>query len=375
MRIGIDGRIIMKRGVGRYIYNLVKNLLLIDKKNQYVLYTDNNSPECGLKARNLLIRKLRTGNAFVFREVLLKKAAREDNIDILHSTDNSMPCVLGCFKGRNIVTIHDTMYVRAIAGSIAKPTLKQIITDSYNKFAIPESAKKAGCVITVSAFSKKCILKETKAKNVSVIYEAAEEGKRKTDKGALKKYGIKTPYVLISGASDKRKNAPDAIDAFAVFNAKAGGIYSLVITSIGSKELRTTEIENRIRKNNLKDRAVITGYVSDEEMNALYKGAFCFFFPSLWEGFGLQVLEAFTSGTPVITSNCGSLPEVAGNAALLCDPNSFYDMSEKLLMLHNDKKLRAKLVASGKKQAKKFSWKRTAEETLKIYEKVSRGII
>ncbi len=367
MRIGIDARIITKRGVGRYIYNLVKNLLAIDKKNLYFLYTDKRTPEIKFKAENLFVRKLETNNAFIYREILLKKAAAEDKADILHSTDNSMPCLLGTFKGKNIVTIHDTMYVRAISEAVAKPSLKQILVDSYNKFAIPESAKKADCVITVSEFSKKCILKETKARRVEVIYEAAEEGKKEYDKETLKKYGIKPPYVLISGASDKRKNAAAAIDAFAEFNNKTGGKYGLVITSIGKQELKTTEIEKHILKNSISKQTVITGYVTDAEMNTLYKKAFCFFFPSLWEGFGLQVLEAFVAGVPVITSDCGSLPEVAGSAALFCNPYSVLDMSEKLLLLHNDVMLRKKLVKAGMKQAEKFSWKKTARETLKIY--------
>ena len=140
MKIGIDARIIYKRGVGRYISNLVEHLLEVDKDNKYFLYLDEKSARLPENINeNCVIRRLKTSQPFIFQQFALPMAAVKDKIDILHGTDNVIPYFSLGYKGKKVVTIHDTMYVRPLNIAILKPTLKQRSIDIYNKYSIPKS--------------------------------------------------------------------------------------------------------------------------------------------------------------------------------------------------------------------------------------------
>lgn len=381
MKIAIDARIIFKRGVGRYIANLVKNILDIDKTNTYYIYLDRNSTlNDYFGAKNCFFKRLDVTNALFYEQYCLPRAASEDGADILHGTDNTLPYMLPLFKGKTVVTIHDTMFIRPLGKAVAKPTVKQRLTDVYNKSAIPASAKEADAVITVSEYSKQDIIKNIKIgdEKITVIPEGVEKKYRvinntKAVDKVKAKYGITKPYILISAASDTRKNAVRALEAFNIFNNMTEYKYQLVMTSIGEKELATTVLAEKIAGYNLEKYVVITGYVPDDEMVLLYNGAKFFLFPSIWEGFGLQVLEAFACGLPVLTSGTTSLKELAGDAADFIDPFSVEDIVKGMAGLEKNEDRRRTLAEKGLKQAEKFSWKDTAKETLKVYEGVFSG--
>lgn len=380
MRIGIDARIIFRRGVGRYIENLVKNLLEIDRENEYFVYLDKRSTlNEYIEAKNCKFRRLNTTNAFIYEQILLPFQAASDKIDVLHGTDNTLPYLFPVFRGKKTVTIHDTMFIRPLVKAIAKPTLKQRLVDLYNKFSIPLSARIADHVITVSEYSKSDILKHlhVKADKVSVIKEAADKKYRpirdeKKLSAVMDKYGINKPFVLLSAASDTRKNTIRALEAFNIFNNTTEFKYQLVITSIGKKEMATTRIAEKIKELNLEKYVIITEYAPEDDMIMLYNAAFIFLFPSIWEGFGLQVLEAFSCGLPVVTSNNTSLAEVADDAAMLIDPYSVGDIERGLAELEKSQAKRYSLREKGFKQAEKFSWKQTARETLDIYKSLMK---
>ncbi len=379
MIIGIDGRIIFRRGVGRYIENLVKNLLDIDKTNQYIVYLDRRSTlNEYMDQKNCRFKRLNTESALLYEQVLLPAQAAEDKVDALHGTDNTLPYLYPFYRGKKIVTIHDTMFVRPLEKAIAKPTLKQRAVDIYNKISIPLSGRVADHIITVSDYSKNDIIKNVHARpeKVTVIKEAADKKYRvikdeKKHAAIRAKYSITKPFVLMSAASDTRKNTIRSLEAFNMFNHLTEFRYQLVITSIGRAEMATTNIAEKIRELNLEKYVIITEYAAEEDMIMLYNAAFLFLFPSMWEGFGLQVLEAFSCGLPVVTSNNTSLAEVAGDAAELIDPYSVDAIVHGLCEVEKSAAKRDSLVEKGFKQAEKFSWKETAQETLKIYEKVT----
>jgi glycosyltransferase involved in cell wall biosynthesis len=381
MRIGIDARIIFKRGVGRYIENLVKNLLEIDPVNEYFVYLDKRSTlNEYIAGKNCRFKRLDTSNALIYEQFLLPGQAAADKIDVLHGTDNTLPYINPFYRGKKVVTIHDTMFIRPLAKAIAKPTMKQEMVDAYNKFSIPLSAKIADQIITVSEYSKTDILKYLRVRQdkVTVIKEAADKKYRtiKDEKklsGIMDKYGITKPFVLLSAASDTRKNTIRALEAFNIFNNMTEFKYLLVITSIGKKEIATTNIQKKIKELNLEKYVIITEYAPEDDMILLYNAAFLFLFPSIWEGFGLQVLEAFSCGLPVVTSNNTSLSEVAGDAAMLIDPFSVEDIVRGLAELEKSEAKRYSLAEKGFKQAEKFSWKVTAQETLNIYRRLSNN--
>ncbi len=375
MKIGIDARIIFKRGVGRYIANLVTHLLEIDKTNKYFVYLDRNSILYDyIEAKNCFFKRLNTDNAFLYEQNYLPRAAATDGVDVLHGTDNTLPYMMP-FKGKKVVTIHDTMFIRPIAKAIIKPTFKQRMTDMYNKASIPASAKLADRVITVSEYSRQDIIKNIKINEskVCVIKEGVEPKYRvvrnsKLIDKARDKYAISKPYILLSAASDMRKNTIRAIEAFNIFNNMTEYKYQLVVTSIGRNELETTNIAQKIKEYNLEKYVIITGYVPDDDMVMLYNGALFFLFPSIWEGFGLQVLEAFACGLPVITSGNTALKEVAGDAAYFIDPFSVEDIVKGMVDLEKSETKMQALTARGFVQAAKYDWNDTAKETLKVYE-------
>lgn len=378
MIIGIDGRIIFKRGVGRYIENLVKNLLEIDKINQYIVYLDRRSIlKEYMDQKNCKFKRLNTESALLYEQILLPAQAAEDKVDVLHGTDNKLPLLYPFYRGKKVVTIHDTMFVRPLGKAIAKPTLKQRAVDVYNKISIPISGVIADHIITVSDYSKTDIIKNihAKAEKITVIKEAADnrykviKDEKKLDTVRLK-YQITKPFVLMSAASDTRKNTIRSLEAFNMFNHMTEFKYQLVITSIGKAEMATTKIAEKISELNLEKYVIITEYAVEEDMILLYNAAFLFLFPSMWEGFGLQVLEAFACGLPVVTSNNTSLAEVAGDAAQLINPYSVEDIVHGLSEVEKSAAKRGSLIEKGFKQVEKFSWKDTAQETLKIYEKV-----
>jgi glycosyltransferase involved in cell wall biosynthesis len=378
MKIGIDARIIFRRGVGRYISNLVRYLLEIDKVNKYYIYLDKKSRLIDyFEAKNCFFKRLNTDNAFLYEQNYLPAAANEDGVDILHGTDNTLPYMFPLYKGKKVVTIHDTMFIRPVNKAITRPTMKQRLTDIYNKLSVPAAAAKADRIITVSEYSKQDIVKIMKVpeEKVTVIKEGVEDKYRVVKNNKLidkvrQKYSIIKPYILISAAADMRKNSLRAIEAFNIFNNMTEYKYQLVITSIESAELAMTNIGKKIAEYNLEKYVVITGYVPDDDMVLLYNGAMFFLFPSIWEGFGLQVLEAFACGLPVITSDNTSLKETAGDAAYFIDPFSVEDIVKGMADLEKSETRMQSLTAKGFLQADKFSWKDTAKATLKVYEEL-----
>lgn len=149
------------------------------------------------------------------------------------------------------------------------------------------------------------------------------------------------------------------------------GDYQFVVT--GGKGWKNEAFYNLIRKLNIDEYLVFTGYVPEEDLPALYQGAEVFIYPSLYEGFGLPILEAMASGIPVITSNTSSLPEVAGDAALLVNPIEIFELYEAMEALATKPQLREELKVKGKEQSKKFSWEKTALKTLEIYKKMFKN--
>lgn len=379
MRIAIDGRIIFRRGVGRYTANLVQNLIEVSKQDEFFVYLDKNSVLTDfMRSKNLKFIRLNSANPLFYEQHELPKAAMKDRCEILHCTDNKLPVFSAKFKGKKIVTIHDTMFVRPLSMAIAKPTLKQRAMDAYLKYTIPASAKIADEVITVSEYSKSDIVKRmnVKPEKISVVTEGVEPkyrqmGENKKTETVKERFGITKPFILMTAASDLRKNFDRAVEAFNIFNNLTEYKYQLVITSLGPDELKTTKISEKIKELNLDKYVSLTGYISDDEMIALYNSALFFLFPSIWEGFGLQVLEAFACGTPVICANTTSLGEVAGDAAMNIDPYSVEDITRAMTELEKSEAKRQQLREKGFKQLEKFSWKEAAVKTLEIYRKTA----
>lgn len=235
------------------------------------------------------------------------------------------------------------------------------------------SVKKATKIITISNSSRNDILKtyQVPEEKVLTIYPGIKQAVTLEPHvyamNELKaKYAISDNYILFVGTLQPRKNISRLIEAFAKIKEEDLDLKHVELVIIGKKGWLYEEILEAPKKFGIEDKVKFLEGVNDNELTTFYKHALCYVLPSLYEGFGLPVVEAMKHGCPVITSNSSSLPEAGGDAALYIDPENIEDIATKITKVVNDKDLRHELSEKGKKQAAKFSWEKTAKETLKV---------
>jgi glycosyltransferase involved in cell wall biosynthesis len=265
------------------------------------------------------------------------------------------------------ISIMDLSYIH-FSKLFTKHDLYQLI--NWTKY----SAKNARKIFTISNFSRDDIINVYKKRPEDVVttylgVKPALSGSYKTlsMEELGKKFGISKPYILFVGTLQPRKNIVKLIEAFSLLKNKET---QLVI--VGKKGWMWEEILSAPENFKVEERVKFLDFVQNEDLPNLYKKALCFVLPSLYEGFGLPVLEAMRFGCPTVISNVSSLPEVGGDASLYFDPQSVDDIAQKLDKVISDEKLREEMVKKGYNQIKQFSWEKTAKETLKVLEELGR---
>lgn len=241
------------------------------------------------------------------------------------------------------------------------------------------SVRKAKAIITISESSKNDILKEygVTANKIHVVYPGIKDAATLIPhiypmQELQTKYGISKEFILFVGTLQPRKNISRLIEAFSeLIKQKKYHDSSLQLVIVGKKGWQYEPILGSPKKFGIEDKVKFLDFVPDEELAMLYKNALCFAFPSLYEGFGLPILEAMKLGCPVITSNISSMPEAGGDAALYVNPRDVEDITKKLDKVVSSSDLRREMVEKGKKQAQKFSWEKAAKETLNVLEQVA----
>ncbi len=378
MRIGINGfEAVIARfgyspetglpnrvGSSQYCYELLINLYKLDKKNEYEIFLPisptNDLPEANEKWKYTVIpqRKLWTLTALSPHLFSVKK-----NIDVFFSPTHYLPIFA---PRKSVVSILDISYIYFPKLFKRKDLFQLKRWTAY-------SARHAKKILTISESSKNDIINEyhQRAEKIEVVYPGMNTKLTKSgflDMNELKdKFSINKKYILFVGTLQPRKNITRLIEAF----SKIDDDVKLVI--VGKKGWQFDEIIEAPEKYGIKEKVIFLNNVGDDDLPSLYKNAEFFILPSLYEGFGLPVLEAMSYGTAVITSNISSLPEVGGDAALYVNPNDANDIALKIKKLLEDEGLRRELVAKGKKQVESFSWEKSARETLKVLEEVANG--
>jgi glycosyltransferase involved in cell wall biosynthesis len=268
---------------------------------------------------------------------------------------------------RRIVTLHD-------AFPYLQPETHNRLDNWRYRWHLPPLARRADAVITVSACSKADLVRHLALRDerVHVIGEGIDPRFKPVPDGVhrraiLAKYGLAQPYILYLGGVNGRKNIARLLEAFARARAARPGL-TLVIG--GPRQWKLAGIEQTLARLDLGAALRLTGYLADEDLPAIYSAAELFVFPSLYEGFGLPPLEAMACATPVVTSNCSSLPEVVGDAALLVDPYSVDSLVAAIEQALDDAQLRATLRRRGLARAAQFSWAHAARETFALYKRV-----
>lgn len=239
----------------------------------------------------------------------------------------------------------------------------------YHRWAMKHGLREASKIITVSDFSKKeiCEHYNIDPKNISVVYNGFSSNEYfpiKNKDFNLEKYCISGSYILFIGRLEAKKNLPNFIKVFSQLKKEYNIPHKLVL--VGSPGYKYEDIEANIYEYKLKNEVIEPGYVKQKDMNELMNAADIFVLPSLYEGFGIPILEAQSAGTPVAASDIGSLKEVGGDACQYFDPKNINDMSEKIFKLISDNSLKEKLIHKGFENIKRFSWKKCAQETWKI---------
>lgn len=368
MRIGIDTRGLSrfdnKAGLYQYVYNLVANLLSIDSSNDYALLStlrgfrgDGNIDKRHLYRFSGRLSDLMLERLSIPVEFLMGK------IDIFHGPSFFIP---NHIRSKSVVTIHDLMMLRH------PEFLTQDMANAFKK-KIYSAIRKFDTIISVSNFTKSEIidLLNIPERRIRVIYNGIDSKFRpindKTQLNSIKaKYGINGKgYLLFVGNIETKKNIDRLVHAYALLRKETDCQHSLVIA--GNRAWHFETVRETVRKFSIEEDVLFLGVVHDEDLPCLYSGAEVFVFPSLYEGFGIPVIEAMACGTPVISSNNSSVPEIAGGAAILVNPTSVSEISEAMYNVLSDSRLRQQLVEKGFRRAKDFSWEKTARETLKLY--------
>jgi len=377
MRIGIDARILAypKCGISTYVYNLVRNLLKINKDLKIFLFSDSEF-DIQYDFSFLPIQKV----VFATRKKEKKKWAqrflpyklKEYKIDVYHATwNNSVPFLRSC---PCVLTIHDL--APWVLGGHFKNKRKEIRYKLRQFFC----AQWADVIITVSYRSKQDIIKLCKVKEnkVKVIYLGLdEEFKSRVDekisKEVLNKYNLLNKRYLINpvGIDHPRRNSLLVLRGFHEFLKISNQDFYLVYTGNFYKDGKEYKnLIEKIRMRGLENRVIVTGWVPTQDLKVLLSYATISVIPSLYEGFGLPILESFACRVPVIATKRGAIPEVAQDAAVLIEPTDYKNLASQIRMLIEDEGRRKYYVTKGRERLGLFDWRKAAEETLKIYKQL-----
>jgi len=383
MNIGIYANYLLfeQAGIGKYTENLIKSLLKIDHQNHYFLYFSYFRHR---RARARLIKQklgplpanvtLRISSLpaawleWLFSTQFKATKIFQDPIDVYFS-----PYVSGIPKNgfsKMVTTCHDLVFRRF-------PEHRGRKLSNYYLRRHKIAAQRCKTLIVPSLATKKDLQKflAVPSQRIQIIAEAADDrfrvtiDKRKKREVISRYFSPSVKYILSVGTLEPRKNLTKLVEAFSILPHQILRQYQLVL--VGAQGWRNEQLARTIDSLNLKDKVIITGFVKDEDLPYIYKGATVFVYPSLYEGFGLPPLEAMACGVPVISSNISSLPEVIDGAGILVDPENEVAIAEAIKKLILKPKLAQKIAKKGKARSRKFSWERAAKETLKLFKTIN----
>lgn len=368
MRIAIDIRRYEDFGIGTYVRNLVHHLARIDQATEYVLLCrPADRGRIAIPGGNFRLVDEPSGLYSVAEQVRIPISLRRERVDLFHSPHYMLPALVNC---RSVVTIHDCIHL------MFPQYLPSRFAHIYARLQMWTAAQRSDRVLTVSETSKQDILRRFRipADKVTVVYNAiderltaapvAEDFERVRDR-----YQLSGPFALYVGTIQPHKNLERLIEAFRDLRRESA-FESLKLVIIGDEISRYQGLRRAVHQHKLHKHVRFLGFVSPETLAVLYRVARVFVFPSLYEGFGLPPLEAMYVGTPVVTSNVSSLPEVVGDAAILVDPYSPASIAEGMRRALTDETLRATLRVGGMARAREFSWRRSVERIHQVYTEV-----
>lgn len=373
MRIGIEAQRVFrkkKHGMDMVVLQLIRHLQKLDKENIYHIFVNEDEDPCITQSENFKIVNLPKSPYPVWEQYHLAKAARSYQLDVLHCTSNTAPVNLSCPL---VLTLHDIIYLEGLNWSSG--TWYQRFGNAYRKWNVPKVVPKAHKILTVSEFEQNTISNHFKSLPKGVL-EVVHNGVNdhfapvpvEVQESIRKAYGLPERFMLFLGNTDPKKNLVGVLKALNQILKQGKLTLPLVMPDLGGEAL--TGLLKSIEASDLESHIHLTGYIPNQDLPAIYGKASFFLYPSLRESFGLPILEAMACGCPVITSDTSSMPEIAGDAALLVDPFKPQDLAVAILQLLENPTLKQQLTEKGYQRPPLFSYERGAEKVLSIYEHV-----
>ena len=358
-RIAVDAR----TGTEHYTYELLAALAQRDRHNRYTLYCNRRPAALPPLGPNFALRSMPFARLWTHARLSAELALHPP--DTLFVPAHVLPLGAPLRRFRSVVTIHDMGYLHF-------PEAHTPLHRRYLRLSTWWSARAASRVIAISGATRDDLVRYAGVSpaKISVIHHGLSPRFQPVPKASAivqARFGIAEPYFCYIGTVQPRKNLVRLIEAFALVVASAPA-RPLALVIAGKRGWLSEAIEQRAAALGIAERVRFTGYVPDADVPALLSGALAFAFPSLYEGFGMPVLEAMACGAPVLTASTSSLPEVAGHAALLVDPADTSAIAGGMAQLLDDAALRAELRARGLARAAAFTWQRCAAETLRVLE-------
>ena len=364
MRIGIDARKLHDFGIGTYIRNLLRQLARLDRDTEFVLICRAEDRESlTLLGENFRAIAESASNYSVSEQVRVPLTLMREGVSLFHAPHYVLPLFVRC---RSVVTIHDCIHL------MFPQYLPNRAALAYARTSIGIAAQRATRVMTVSESSKRDILRfvDTAPEKIDVIYNAYDERfaiePREEDVVRVReRFQLHDEFVLYAGNVKPHKNLERLIQAFHLVRRR--GLDHLKLIVAGDEVSKYAALRRAVHRYQLHKYVRFLGYLPEETLAVMYRLAGVFVFPSLYEGFGLPPLEAMASGTPVVTSNVSSLPEVAGDAALLVDPYDPGAIADGIYTVLTDETTRRDMRRRGLERARLFSWETSVRRIRNIY--------
>jgi glycosyltransferase involved in cell wall biosynthesis len=383
-RVGLDAHLLSLTqnyrgaGINGHIYQLLSHLPATGAPFDYIAYLYDRAfhPPVGLPADaagRMTVRRSHWDTRNPWRRIAWEQtrlAAESRRLDLLHGLAYAAPLAAAC---PTVVTVHDLSFLRF-------PSAFRRFNRVYLSWMTRAATRRAARVIAVSESTRQDVIRlcGVPAERVIVIPNGVSPEFCPADAADVavfrRQKGLPDRYILFLGTLEPRKNLVRLVDAYAQWrDAAPAGCRAIKLVVAGGKGWFYEQVFARVQALGLTDMVLFPGFVPAGELPWWYRGAALFVYPSLFEGFGLPVIEAMACGTPAITSTASSLPEVAGDAALLVDPDDTAGLAAAIGQVLEDPATAARLAAAGPVQAAQFSWPRTAQETVALYQSVLRG--
>lgn len=370
MRIGIEAQRIFrknKHGMDYVVLQEIKELQLLDTENEFYIFVKPGEDRCIDETKNFHIIEVKCPSYPLWEQVALPYAARKYNVDILHCTSNTAPIICNTPL---VLTLHDIIFLEP--RDTNNKSFYQNLGWLYRRLVVPRILDKCKRIITVSNFELKNIIGKLSIpeSRMAMIYNGYNTWFKPINdvESITSKYIGETGYFFFLGNTDPKKNTERTLIAYSNYCKQSSVKRKLLVADLAPQYLEEFIVKNKL--DNIRDQVVLTGYVVNSHLPYIYNGAFAFLYTSLRESFGIPLLEAMACGTPVITSNTSSMPEIGGKDAALVNPESLEEITQMMLLIENDKEYREKIKAIGLERVGHFSWTNTASNLLKLYKDV-----